>query len=82
MFPQYRQYRSSMNRLMVQSDSFADWLYHVEQETIRDGWAKHPRYREFLAWMRQTKAGARKCPGSPGNAFPQNFQYWLEGNRW
>lgn len=41
---------------------------------------QHPRFPEFQAWMRETRAGVRRCPG--GVSFPANFGYWLGGGRW
>lgn len=80
LFPLYRQHRSSMTMLLVQCASFEDWLYGYEDELRRANEAKHPRYPDFLAWMRANKGGARKCPA--GNSFPHNFHFWLEGGRW
>jgi hypothetical protein len=80
-FPEYDRYRMGCVRLMVRAHDFSDWLHQGEAEAVRDKAADHPRYQEFMAWMRQTQAGRRKCP-VPGGAFPQNFYHWLEGGRW
>lgn len=79
-FPEYQHWRANMARLLVRADGFKDWLYQQEQSEYRDSWASHERYPEFLSWMRETKAGARKCPA--GNVFPENFKHWLSGGRW
>lgn len=79
-YPEYRNHVSAMTRLLVEAPSFADWLAQSTYHAKLDTEAKHPRYPEFLAWMRATRGGARKCPA--GNAFPANFHYWLNGGRW
>lgn len=79
LFSLYRQYRSNMSRLMVNSEDFRDWLYNYEQNLIRDNAAKHPKYQEFMIWMKVNQGGARKCKAG---VFPHNFYYWLEGGRW
>jgi len=79
LFPLYRQYRSSMSRLMVDSSDFRDWLGQYEQELVSVEFSKHPRMSEFLQWMKVNQGGARKCPAG---AFPHNFKFWLEGGRW
>lgn len=78
-FNEYMVWRGNMSRLMVEASSFADWLYQKEFQEKCDNWCNHPKYNEFLNWMRATKAGARKCPAG---AFPENFKFWLNGNRW
>ena len=78
-FREYLSYRSSMTNQLAEASSFSDWLYQNEQEAIRANAADHPQYPAFLAWMRQTKAGARRCPKGD---FPQNFKFWLSGGRW
>jgi|ERR1019366_2515199 hypothetical protein len=78
-FAEYMRYRSSMSRLLVEADSFSDWLYQHQSQKIRDNATKHQRYPEFLGWMRHTQGGAKTCPA--GN-FPSNFQFWLDGGRW
>lgn len=40
---------------------------------------RDPDYQNFMAWMRETKAGARPCPAGQ---FPNNFKFWVEGGRW
>lgn len=79
-FAEYSRWRASMSRQLVRADGFKDWLYQQEQNEMRDRWAAHESYPDFLAWMRETKAGGRKCPA--GSYFPVNFQFWLEGGRW
>lgn len=80
LFPLYDQYRSNMSRLMVDASDFRDWLYQYERNLRNDNAAKDPDYPDFLAWIRETKAGGRKCPG--GDVFPRTFHYWLNGGRW
>lgn len=86
LFPQYRQYLNFCAIKMINSSDFKDWKYQKRQAEISDEWGRHPQYQEFLAWMRGTKAGGRKCLPSKdlpnGLAFPSNFQYWLNGGRW
>lgn len=79
LFPLYRQHRSSMSRLMVNSDDFRYWLHQHEFHARLDQAAKHERYPEFMTWMRANQGGARECPAG---VFPRNFTYWLEGGRW
>lgn len=78
-YPEYSRHRAAMAALLVEAPGFKDWLRQSEAEAVRDEWAKHPRYPEFLAWMRKTKGGARRCPAG---LFPDNFKHWLEGGRW
>ncbi len=78
--PLYREWqRAEANnaRLMIDGQNFRDWLYQREQAAMRDDWAKHPRYAEFLDWMRANKGGARGKLN-----FPENFKFWLDGGRW
>lgn len=79
-FPIYQRYRSSMTVQLVEASSFEDWKYQREREIEHDEIASHARFPEFLAWMRENRGGARKCPS--GNVFPNNFLFWLEGGRW
>ena|ERR1017187_5913328 len=81
LFGEYMKHRSSVSLLLVKADSFADWLSSRKFQEIGDSATKHQRYPEFLAWMNQNQGGARKCP-VPGNSFPSNFQFWLDGGRW
>ncbi len=76
-FNEYMRWRSSMSRLMVQGNTFENWLYQTEFQEKCDKWAKHPEYQSFMKWMRENQGGARKCP-----AFPENFKNWLNGTRW
>lgn len=86
LFLLYRQYRSSCQRLMIDCSDFRDWLSCYEAERERDNAAKHPRFYEFQAWMRETQAGRRACCPSRdlprGLSFPHNFKFWLDGGRW
>lgn len=77
-FAEYKSYRSSCDRLMIDADSFPQWLRGQEQQLLLEKWAAHPQYPTFLSWMRETKAGARPKFG----VFPTNFQAWLRGERW
>jgi hypothetical protein len=85
-FREYNAYLSGMIRLGVQASCFSDWLSCSEANERQDSWAEHPQYPAFLAWMRETKAGARKCRPSKdfpeGRSFPENFKIWLTGERW
>lgn len=79
LFPEYQRHRSFCDRQMIDAPRFTDWLRQREQGQVRDDWARHPRYPEFLAWMRSEQGGARKCPAG---RFPENFKHWLDGGRW
>lgn len=79
MFNDYMNYRANMSRLLLQADSFSEWLAQSTDQADRNNAALHPRYQEFLQWMRDNKGGARRCPAG---SFPLNFNYWLQGNRW
>lgn len=79
LFPAYSRYRAAMSNLLVEASAFADWKHQRESEAIRDEAASHPRYPEFVEWMRQTQAGARPCTAG---VFPDNFNFWLAGGRW
>lgn len=80
-FGEYRIYRSWCARQMIDCPGFKTWLGGVEREERLAKIAEHPRFKDFQNWMRDTKAGGRKCPAGHG-AFPDNFNYWLEGGRW
>lgn len=80
-FPAYQVYRNGCTRLMVEAESFRDWLAATDREKIDAGWRAHPEYEAFREWMVAEQAGARKCPAGNGS-FPDNFTYWLEGGRW
>jgi hypothetical protein len=86
LYPEYRAYRNNMTRLMVEAAGFRDWLVCRQSEENRDSWARHPEYPDFIAWMRQTRAGGRHCRPTKdmpyGLAFPENFKVWLTGERW
>lgn len=86
LFPLYREHLTSCARLMVDASDFRDWLFQHNAAVERDAWAARPEYPEFLAWMRETKAGGRRCCPTRDNpnglAFPHNFAFWLEGGRW
>lgn len=75
LFREYQAHRASMSQLLVEAPSFSNWLYQREQQTKSDT-AVAP---QFFAWMRQNKAGARRCPAG---VFPDNFKFWLDGGRW
>lgn len=77
LFAEYRQHRSFCDRQMIDAPRFSDWLYQREQGQMRDHWAKHPSYPDFLQWMRDNKGGARGTL-----TFPENFKFWLGGGRW
>lgn len=77
LFPVYQAYRNAMSVRLVEADSFATWLASRESEAIAAQWHRHAAYPAFLAWMRETQAGAR------GKLrFPDNFIAWLDGERW
>jgi hypothetical protein len=78
-FKEYMAWRSSMTRQLVYADGFAEWLSQSIRMENNDAWAKHSLYPAFLSWMRETQAGARKCPHG---SFPDNFQAWMKGHRW
>lgn len=79
LFRLYQQHLSSCSLNLIEASAFADWLYQREQNEKSESAAAHPRYADFLAWMRANRAGARPCPAG---TFPRNFQYWLDGGRW
>lgn len=79
LFSSYRQYRSDMSKLMVDSADFRDWLFAYEQNQLRENAEKHEKYPAFKAWMIKNQGGARKCPAG---AFPHNMYYWIDGGRW
>ena len=80
LYPQYSAYRASMSNKLVQADSFNDWLGHRDRHASDDTHRAHAQYPEFQAWMSETKAGGRTCPGN--RKFPENFLFWLSGGRW
>lgn len=80
LYREWRNYESFCTRQMINGMDFRAWIGQRERFAKLDEWANHPEYKSFLAWMRETKGGARTCPA--GNAFPNNFQFWLEGGRW
>lgn len=79
LFPIYNQHRAACSRLLVQADSFRDWLAHYEHDLKNARAAADPRYPRFLDWMIANQGGARKCPAG---SFPHNFYFWIEGGRW
>lgn len=79
-FREYQDHLSSCRRLMIDASDFRNWKFQKEQNAIRDDAAADPLYPAFLAWIRETKAGGRKCPA--GDYFPKNFEYWKSGCRW
>lgn len=76
-FNEYVRWRSAMSQLMVEANTFENWLYQTEFQEMCEKWQKHPEYRNFMKWMRDNQGGAR---GS--RSFPENFRYWLNGRRW
>ena len=79
LFAEYQKHLASCRRLMIEAARFDDWLSCRSREQRADNHAADPRYPEFLAWMRTTKAGGRRCPAG---AFPENFTFWCNGGRW
>lgn len=79
LFTIYRQYRSSMSSLLVNSVDFRDWLCSYEAQLVSDNATKLPEYPEFMDWMKANQGGARKCPAG---VFPHNFHFWIDGGRW
>jgi hypothetical protein len=82
--PLYRAYVSHRNFCAAKLITAQSWEGFVYQHgrNIQDQQAMaHPRFSEFQNWMRDTKAGGRKCP-VVGGSFPANFEYWLTGGRW
>ncbi len=80
--PLYRSYlahRNFCNRMMITATSWEGFVYQDERNKNHDEISAHPKFKEFQNWMRETKAGGRNCPVG---CFPDNFKYWLEGNRW
>ena len=80
LFREYRAHQQSCIRLMIDCPRFADWIVGRQLKQRLDNEAKHPRFGEFQQWMRAHRGGARRCPA--GDAFPDNFHYWLNGGRW
>ena len=85
-YPQYVEYVRYMTRLGVRADGFSDYVYQQNAHKTADQFKQMPEYADFLAWMRDTQAGARKCRPSKdsphGLSFPDNFKVWLSGERW
>jgi hypothetical protein len=79
LFPAYMQHRNSCIRLMVTANTFEGFKFQARHEAKCDVAEEHPRFKEFQSWMRETKAGGRKCPAG---SFPENFYFWVEGGRW
>jgi hypothetical protein len=87
--PLYRAYlahRSFAANNLIRATSWEGFLYQAEQDRVSSEATSHPRYPEFMDWMRANRSGARKCLPSKdfpeGLAFPANFRHWLEGGRW
>lgn len=77
-FGDYEIYRSSMSRLMVDSQNFSDWLRSTEEQEYRDKWTQHPRFKEWQRWFTSNKMGrTRTLPNGKQNVFPENFKHWL-----
>lgn len=85
-YNEWQRYESSCRRNMINGTNFKNWLSSLEAGENRDTWAKHPEYKNFMAWMRETQAGARKCQPTQdrpnGFVFPENFKFWIAGSRW
>lgn len=79
-FGEYMNMRAGFSAKLIEAPAFADWLRNDEAAKARDTLASHPRYSEFLRWMRENKGGGRPCPA--GKQFEQIFTYWLDGGRW
>ncbi|AGS81080.1 hypothetical protein [Caulobacter phage Cr30] len=79
LFPKYREYRYNMQRLMVNSSDFKDWLRQTLQQQKDDELAAHPRFKEWQNWFRDNRKGYDKTlpNGQPGY-WRTNFLYWLE----
>jgi hypothetical protein len=86
LFGLYRQYLTFCAAKMIDAPDFRDWLYQHNYLKLTDNAARDPEYPAFLAWMRETKAGARSCCAGAdlpeGLKFPENFRYWQAGGRW
>lgn len=80
LYQAYMQHRDFCIRKMITATSWEGFVYQHNRDRCNDEIAKHPRFAEFQQWMRANRGGARPCPA--GNAFPQNFEYWLTGGRW
>jgi hypothetical protein len=79
LFATYMAHRSWFSANLLEAPAFADWLYHREINELHEEASAHPRYAEFLGWMRSAKGGRRTCPTG---VFPHNFHFWLAGGRW
>lgn len=77
MFPKYMEWRALCSKLMIEANTFKNWLCQYEFQKECDDWCKHPEYKNFMKWMINNQGGAR---GS--KSFPENFKYWLTGGRW
>lgn len=77
-FLAYRQYRSAMSRLLVDSDDFVDWLRSTDREAVLASEQNHPRFAEWQEWFSAGQRGReKKLPDGTPNTFPGNFRYWL-----
>lgn len=82
-FPEYRVYRHSMIRLLVEAASFKNWLSCKEREEAMDAEADHPRFKDWQGWYRDNrKGGTQMLPNGQPNAFPHNFRLWLAQGPW
>ena len=86
LYNEWKAQEAACRLRMINGQDFSSWLFQREAGANRDAWAKHPDYAAFIAWMRETQAGARKCKATKdlpyGLAFPENFKVWLTGERW
>lgn len=79
LFPKFQQYQQSCTIQMIDCEDFANWKASEQRQAYHTEVAQHPQFPAFQQWMRDTQGGARKCPAG---SFPNNFFYWVEGNRW
>lgn len=79
LFAAYMQHRNFCANNLITAQSFEGFVYCHERDKRDDEFKSHPKFKEFQNWMRDTKAGGRNCPAG---TFPDNFKYWLNGNRW
>lgn len=78
-FAEYMSYRSAMSRLMVEAQSFQDWLHSWEVEKQNKMLTNHPMYQDFKQWMIDNKGGEK---GRTKKIWPENFYAWINGERW
>lgn len=73
------QHRNFCANNLITATSWDGFVYQHERDRLDNDYKAHPKFLEFQQWMRDNRAGARKCPAG---AFPANFEYWLTGARW